>query len=108
MTELPTYSRLARYIWAVIVDIVVALIVGTVTAYAAYHLAWWIITESAEPGMLGLIRDLPGPFTGWRSHALWYCILMFVIGLPKELIKAHRNVHYPVTERRAAKLKRGV
>lgn len=95
MTELPTFSRRARYAWAAALTLINALTVGTAIAYGIYHLLLWAITTSAGPGQIAFIRDLPGPFTGWLSHAAVYWLVFLVTALPKAMVRAHRNEYYP-------------
>lgn len=95
VTEPPTFSRPARYIWAAVITLLNVAIIGTPLSYGTYHLILWLARTSAEPGQLTFIRDLPGPFTGWLSHALWYWVLFIVAVLPKLMIRAHRNEYYP-------------
>jgi hypothetical protein len=95
MTEPPTLTRGVRYYRAVVVAAIVAVTFALVFSLVIYHALLWVVRSADGPGQIGFLRDFPGPFTGWPNHAVWYWVLFFVINLPKELVKAHRNDRYP-------------
>lgn len=103
MTELITFSRRARYSYALVISVFASGIIAFTLAFVVYHLTLWIIGSVDTPGSVVFMREIPGPFSGWLNFAVWFWAAFFVLGLPKELIKAHRDPHYPQRAPKATK-----
>jgi hypothetical protein len=99
VTEPLTLSRPARLAYAVVITGFAAAILASIIGFTAYHLGLWLLTASVSQGTIVIMKDLPGPFTGWLSHALWDWLIISAVMLPKQVVKALRDKHYPQSNR---------
>jgi hypothetical protein len=67
-----------------------ALVAGGVLAFVVYHLGPVTIRAFAPPHSIVVMRDLPGPFSGWPSFWLWLSPLLVLLALPKAFLSDRR------------------